>query len=203
MGALVLIAAAACAGSSTATESPTEVATTDTRRYQSQQFLTPVEVTVPAWLPAVPDADEPNFLTWIGRDESFDRAVRFLVPVNVYEPGSAAATSPPDDYLGYLRGQVADGVRLADETTTSVDGMPATIMTATTVASLDGSLGCPAADVPAPDCFGLQTGMTMRIAVIEVDDATLVAWGRTTEGSTDAADVFADFEQMLGSLRFR
>jgi hypothetical protein len=207
IGALVLFAATACAGSSTATEpsiaSPTADSVVGAHVYQSERFVTPLKVTVPAWLPAVPNAEEPNFLTWIGDDASFDRAVRFLVPVNVYQPGSAAATPPPDGYLSYLRGHVRYGAQLADETTTSVDGMPTTIVTATTAASLDGSLGCPAADVPAPDCFGLQSGMALRLAVIEVADKTLVAWARVTEGSADAAEVFADFEQMLVSLQFR
>jgi hypothetical protein len=206
-GALVLLTATACAGAGTATESPTSSLTAgslaDGDRYQSQRFVTPLEVTVPAWLPAVPDTDEPNFLTWIGTDASFDRAVRFLVPVNVYQPGSAAATPPPDDYLSYLRGQVTYGAQLADETRTSVGGMPTTIVTGTTGAPLDGSLGCPAADVPAPDCFGLQPGMALRLAVIDVVDTTVLAWARVTEGSADTAEAFADFEQMLGSLRFR
>ncbi len=203
VGALVLLAATACAGSSTTTESPTADPAADANRYQSRQFVTPFEVTVPAWLSAVPDTDEPNFLTWIGKDASFDRAVRFLVPVNVYRPGSAASTPPPDDFLSYLRSQVTHGAQLADETTTSVDGMPTTIVTGTTGTPLDGSLGCPAADVPAPDCFGLQPGMALRLAVVDVADTTLVAWARVTEGSADAAEVFAGFEQMLGSVRFR
>jgi hypothetical protein len=206
IGALVLLAATACAESGTATETPTASPTADSvaddNRYQSRQFLTPIDVTLPAWLPVAPDADEPNFLSWIGEDASFDRAVRFMLPVNVYQPGSAVAIPPPDDYLSYLRGQVAHGAQLADEITTSVDGMPATIMTATTAASLDGSLGCPAADVSAPDCFGVQPGMALRLAVIDIGDRTLIAWARVTEGSADAAEVFADFEQLLTGLRF-
>ncbi|HEX2361151.1 MAG TPA: hypothetical protein VHI11_03660 [Jiangellaceae bacterium] len=210
---MVLLAATACAGTGTATESPnTEPAAVDSPstepaadagRYDSRRFQPPFEVTVPAWLPLAPSADEQNFLTFIGEDESFDRAVRFLVPVNLYEPGSDTATGPPDDYVEYLHGQSANGARLTDETTTAVDGMATTIMTASTSASLDGSLGCPAAGVSAPDCFGLQRGMTLRIAVIDMPDATLVAWARVTEGSVDTAEVFADFEQMLSSLRFR
>jgi hypothetical protein len=34
-------------------------------------------------------------------------------------------------------------------------------------------------------------------------DATMVAWARVTEGSADAAEVFADFGQMLAGVRFR
>jgi len=198
----MLLAATACAGPSTDNESPNADAVAEANRYQSQQFVTPFEVTVPAWLPAVPDADEPNFLTWIGTDTSFDRAVRFLVPVTVYQPGSDAPTPPPEDYLSHLYGQVAHGANFADERRTSVDGMPTTIMTATTAASLDGSLGCSAPDVPAPDCFGLQAGMELRLAVIDMGGSTVVAWARVTEGSVDAGEVFADFEQMLESIQF-
>jgi hypothetical protein len=68
---------------------------------------------------------------------------------------------------------------------------------------LDGSLGCRAEEVSAPDCFGLRAGLALRLAVIDLGDRTLVAWARVAEDSADAAEVFADFEQMRAGLRLR
>jgi hypothetical protein len=203
IGALVLLAATACGDSSTATEAATDAPVIDNNRYVSEQFAPAVEVTVPAWLSTAPDTDESNFLTWVGTDEHVDRAVRFLLPVEVYEPGSAAATPVPEDYLSYLRSQAAHGARLVDETTTSVDGSLATILTGTTPTTLDKSLGCPAVNTPAPDCFGLHAGLALRLAIIDLGDRTLVVWARVTEDSADAAEVFADFGQMLAGLHLR
>jgi hypothetical protein len=45
--------------------------------------------------------------------------------------------------------------------------------------------------------------MALRLAVIDIADTTLLASARVTERSADAAEAFADFEQMLASLRFR
>lgn len=200
MAALVFVPLTACGGSD---GSPTPPTTTPGARYTSQSFRPALEVTVPEWLPVQPAADQPHFLTWLGEGAMIDRGIRFLVPVTVYEPGSETATPAPDDYLAHLHGQTQHGASLADETTVTVDGRLATIVTATATASLDGSLGCPATDVAATDCFGLQPYLTLRVAVIDVDGVTVVAWARVSEDSADAAEVYADFEQMLASLRFR
>jgi hypothetical protein len=89
------------------------------------------------------------------------------------------------------------------EVTTTIDGHPATIMTATTDTALDGSLGCQNDGMDAADCFGLQPGLALRLAVVDVDGTLLLVWARTIEDSSDRSEVFADFEQMLASLRFR
>jgi len=201
---LVVLMAVACTASRTPYNNPSAGVTSSAgASYLSKAFVPPLEVTVPVWLPREPWADERNFLTWIGDGVWVDRAVRFLVPVNLYGPESFTATAPPDDYLEYLRAQVQHGAHFADDAAMTVGGRPATVMTATTSTNLDGLLGCPADGVPAADCFGLQAGLALRIAVINAGGTTLVAWARAIDGSADAAEEFADFEQMLRSLRFR
>jgi hypothetical protein len=200
-GAVVVFAAACASGSPVSIAGPSESASAG--GYVSKQFARPLEVDVPAWLPAQPTADEPNFLTWTGEGAAVDRAVRFLVPVNLYPPGSTVTASVPDDYLGYLRTQTRHGARLTDQKALTVGGLPATILTAATSTSLDGSLGCPAEGVAAPDCYGLQPGLALRIAIIDVGDTTLLIWARGVDGASDQAREFADFERMLATVYFR
>ena len=131
--------------------------------------------------------------------------MRFLLPVDVYVPGDTEASPPPDDYLTYLLGQSEDGATFSDQSETTVDGLPATLVTATVEDSLDGSLGCPAEDVAADECYGLQPDVTVRMAVIDAGDSTLLAWLRHsgTEEDGDATGEFAAFEDMLASVSFR
>ena len=51
-------------------------------------------------------------------------------------------------------------------------------MTAAVDEALDGSVGCPAEEVEADECYGLQPDRTVRMAVIDTGDATLLAWLR-------------------------
>ena len=131
--------------------------------------------------------------------------MRFLLPVDVYVPGETEATPPPADYLTYLLGQSEDGATFSDQSETTVDGMPATLVTVTVEDSLDGSLGCPAEDVAAEECYGLQPDLTLRMAVIDAGDSTLLAWLRHagTEETGDATGEFAAFEDMLATVSFR
>ncbi len=123
-------------------ESPAESEATDESpaTYVSTSFVAPFEVTPPEWVTPEPAAELPNFVTWEGSE--VDRGIRFLVPLNVYLPGATSPTAPPDDYLAYLLGQSEHGATFEDVVETTVDGRPATVMTATTPSSLDGSLGC-------------------------------------------------------------
>ncbi len=113
--------------------------------------------------------------------------------MDVYAPGDTAASPPPDDYLTYLLGQSEDGATFSDQSETTVDGLPATLVTATVEDSLDGSVGCPAEDVAADECYGLQPEVTVRMAVIDAGDSTLLAWLRHsgTEEDGDATGEFA------------
>jgi hypothetical protein len=181
-----LLATACSAGSADAGPARTPVLTPDASStttpaasgatYASQSFVVPFQVTVPAWLPVKADQDSPNFLTW---DRPELPAVRFLVPVAVYPPGSTTASAPPQDYLSYLLDQAKSGAQFSDQAQTTVGGRPATIVTATTGKPLDGSLGCPEANQTAHDCFGLQPDLSLRLAVVPFDDKVLLIWLRT------------------------
>ena len=205
VGALLLAALGlgACGDSDDGDRADAPTTTAEAATYRSQAFLLPFEVTVADFLPTEAGTDEANFVTWdAGEDEP---AVRFLVPVNVYAPGDADTTAPPADYLAYLLAQSDDGASFSDRSETTVGGFPATLVTANVAETLDGSLGCPAEGVPAGDCFGLQPDLTLRIAVIDADDTTLLAWLRHTgtEVTEDAAAEFTAFEEMLASITFR
>ena len=172
--------------------------------YASKAFVVPFTVTVDASLQAPPHLDSRNLLFWDAADGS-DRKVRFLVPVNLYRPGSPAPEAPPKDYLAYLRGLASQGVKLSNVTKVTVDGHPATLMTATSATDqgFDGSLGCPAVGADqAEGCFGVQPDLILRIAVIPVGNSTLLAWARTNRTFPDPA-FLAMFETMLKSVRFR
>ena len=169
--------------------------------YASTTFLVPFDVTPPGWLGARPHIEQPNFVTWEPPELP---AVRFLVPVNVYQPGDKEASDPPTEYLAYLLGQTSHGAHFTDQATRTIGGLPATLVTATTDSALDGSLGCPATKTPAAECFGLQPDLALRIAILEVHGKPLLIWLRLAKNA-DAADTtarIAAFEHMLSGLRF-
>ena len=165
--------------------------------YASTSFTVPFDVTVPAWLGPVPTIEQPRFVTW--ESPSADRAVRFLVPVNVYPPGGSGPVPPPADYVDYLLAQAAHGAHFTDEAHTTVGGKPTTIVTATVDDGLDGSLGCPDTDVAAADCFGLQPELALRIAVIDTGDTPLLIWLRGKAGTATDNESFAN---LLSTVRF-
>jgi hypothetical protein len=202
----VALALGAC-GSDSEDAAPADATTTTAPQgasYSTEAFVLPFDVTVPAMFPTEATTDTANFVTWETASED-DPAVRFLVPVNVFVPGDTEPTQPPADYLTYLLGQSEDGATFSDQDETTVDGYPATLVTAGVTDSLDGSLGCPAEDVAADECYGLQPEWTLRMAVIDTGDTTLLAWLRHTgtAESGDATGEFRAFEDMLASLSFR
>jgi hypothetical protein len=163
--------------------------------------VVPFDVTPPSWLAAKPVTEQPHFVTWDAPDLP---AVRFLAPVSVYGPGEHDDAAVPTDYLPYLLDQASHGAHFSDQTTTSVGGQPATLLTATTRTSLDGSLGCPTVRTPAADCFGLQPQVALRLAVIKVHGETVLVWLRTpaTAPASDTRARVDEFERMLAGLRF-
>jgi hypothetical protein len=185
--------------STTARAATTSIAATQpASQYATKQFIVPLDVEVPGWLPPAPSVDDANFVTWEASDA--ERAVRVLVPVSVYEPGSAVAVAPPHDYLTYLLGQVDHGAHFADITKTTIGGKPATVVTATTDTSLDGSIGCSENDEAAPDCFGFQPDLSLRIAVVDTGEHTLLIWLRSAAGNPSAD--LSSFTTMLASVHF-
>ena len=173
--------------------------------YASKRFVVPFDVAPPSWLNTTPDVEQPNFVTWEAADAPESPAVRFLMPVSVYRPGERGTTTPPEDYLGYLLSQSKFGAHFTDQTERTVGEQQATVVTATVDDSLEGSLGCPAADTPVGDCFSLQPDFSLRIAVLKVKNKTLLIWLRTST-DMDPVEMKAKtqaFEDMLASVRFR
>ena len=198
------LALGACGGESKDAEAVNANSTTAPQggSDSTQAFIMPFDVMVPDLLPTEATTDTANFVTWETGTQGAP-AVRFLLPVDVYVPGDTEASPPPDDYRptcsarvrtgDVLRSIRNDGRRVASHT-----------VTATVEDNLDGSFGCPAEDVAADECYGLQPEVTVRMAVIDAGDSTLLAWLRHsgTEEDGDATGEFAAFEDMLASVSF-
>jgi hypothetical protein len=210
IAALALLAVGGCSsGGSTSGPAKASASSPVGQRYASKAFAVPLTITVPAsFFKAQPNSDTSSFLTWFtGSTENEGRfhKVRFLLPVSLYRPGQTAPEKPPKDYLTYLRGLSRQGLTLADEKKIPVDGHSAALMTGTTEHALDGSMGCPQAEVvlAAEDCYGPQPEGVIRIAVINVSGRTLVSWASINKGASDESAFFAEFEAMLKSIKFR
>jgi hypothetical protein len=170
--------------------------------YSTRTFGTPIEFSAPAFVPSEPSDESDHFMTWVADDESV--AIRFLQPVVVYAPGSSTTSAVPTDYIAYLLGQADHGATFADRADTTVDGHKATVLTATTGRSIDGSLGCPETGMTAEDCFGLQPEFYMRLAVVTTDAGPLLIWLRSAaDAPADIAAAKDRFEQVLAGVRFR
>lgn len=150
--------------------------------YHSKTFVVPFDVIPPAWQPTAPPVEQPNFVTW----KSVKHAVRFLVPVGVYFPDLSTSSPTPPDYLAYLMEQSAHGAQFTSVSKTTVGDRAATLVTATTIRSLDGSLGCQKPGMAAGDCFGLQPDLSLRIAVVDLGGKTLLIWDRTEQSASDS-----------------
>jgi hypothetical protein len=212
---LVLLALlTACSGSSSGSSSgassgpssdpPSSTPAAATPPYSTVSFQPALTVEPPSWLPPEPSADEPHFLTWTGTGADVDRAVRFLSPIGVYDPAHPKKLGPvPTDFARYVEGLAAYGADISAPTTTTVDGHPATVFTASTSTALSGSLGCPERDPDPEDCYGIQVFAQMHLAVIDVDGTVVLAWARVVPGSPDAEHDFTAFDGLLGTVTFR
>jgi hypothetical protein len=171
--------------------------------YATHKFLIPFSVKPPPWRHAPADTDESNFVTWTSDDQT--QFIRFLLPTQVYPPGSSHPSPPPIDYLTYLMNQRGMGAQLTNVTKTTVGGRPATELTATTKRSLDGSLGCEKPVELAKDCYGLQPDFILRIAVVPLRGRTLLIWLRNdlSANSTARTTSTKTFETLLTTVRFR
>ena len=102
-----------------------------------------------------------------------------------------------------MLGQTANGGHFAERADTTVDGRPATVLTATTSQSLDGSLGCPDTGISAADCFGLQPEVIARLAVITTDHGPLLIWLRNSvDKNPDMTAETERFAQFLAGVHF-
>lgn len=188
----------ACAGNDESPVPPSASAPSPAH-FTSQAFSVPLTVTLPASLKSRATEDTKNLISW--GTVTGQNGVRFLLPVVVYHPDSTTPQPTPTDYPSYLARLVGAGATFVDKTTTTVAGKEATLVTGTTTRSLDGTLGCPAATTPAAVCFGLQPEAALRIAVVDLNGKTLVAWARAQQDDANASKFFAEFEAMLRSLQ--
>jgi hypothetical protein len=106
--AVALVAVSGCGGGGDATSSTPTTATTPAasaggQTHSSKAFVLPLTVTVDAGLKSPPSPDSPNLLSWDAA-ASEENKVRFMVPVELYRPGSSTPEAPPKDYLTYLQG---------------------------------------------------------------------------------------------------
>ena len=182
--------------------------------YSTKAFNTPLTVTVPTLFGAKPVTDDKHLLTWVGQN---DTRIRFFLPASVYpyiytrQKRTAYPTpiDPPRDYVQYLMKHARLGVKIDDVVKTRVGGRSATLMSVAlpqpswaTEEGLDGSLGCPEKGMePSEECFGIQLGGPIRLAVINVNGNTLLAWAGTSEKA--GPSIAKTFDQVLRTVRFR
>jgi len=206
--ALVTLGLAGCSSTDSAVSAPSSAESSTT--YTTQQFVVPFTVSVdPTVLQTSPAVDSEH-LVYFDAVEG-ERKMRFLLPAATYPPGTSTPVDPSADFLAYLRDQAANGITLTDEKTTTVGGHPATLVSTSSDGSrpegfYDASLGCVSRDEPRDSedgCFGLQPDLPLRLAVIDVDGTTLLAWARPDEDAATSEDEFRQhFEEMLGTLEF-
>lgn len=197
----IILALVGCAGTGggAGTSAPTASPTSGSRTYSSTSFLTPFDVTLPAWLPRTPTTSHSNFVTWEASDGI--RKVRVLEPVAVYLPGKTTSSAVPADFTVYLLGLAGSGALITDTETTTVAGHPAVIMTIAGPTALDGVLGCEKAAETASDCFGVQPELSLRLASIDVSGTPLLVWLRTDANYAGNPAAGLSFATMLASLK--
>jgi hypothetical protein len=212
--AVALAAVSGCGGGdgttiSTPTTSATAMSSPGGQTYATTAFVLPLTITVDPALKTPPSLDSRNLLSW-DATASDDNKVRFLVPVELYRPGSSKPEAPPEDYLTYLRGFAKANAQMSNLDKVTVDGHAAALMDLTwdtdaghPEGHFDGALGCPAAGAERGDgCFGPQPDLVLRLAVVDVGDTTLLAWARMSRQNPDRSFA-AVFERMLTTIRFR
>ena len=166
--------------------------------YVSHSFAVPFSLRIPSWLPSHPGAEQTTFVSWDANDGV--RKVRVMAPVSVYRPSATTASALPKDFTKYFLGLRSQGVQFADETTTTIGGHPATLVTATTSKPLDGVFGCPTDHLAAGDCFGFQPELVLRMAVVDVSGRPLIVWLREDADPKPAPDTVKPFAALLSGL---
>lgn len=179
-------------GPATATSSPSAVT------FASQSFVVPFSLRVPSWLPARPGTEQTTFVSWDANDGA--RKVRLMAPVSIYRPDATSASALPKNFTKYFLGLRSQGVTFADESTTTIGGHPATVVTATTSTSMDGVFGCPTDHLAAADCFGFQPDLVLRMAVIDDAGRPLLFWLREDADPKPAPDTVEPLAELLSGL---
>ena len=86
--------AATPSGSSKSTAAASPAGAPQGPMYSSKRFVVPFDTATPTWKPGPPSQEQSNFVTWVAPDDS--QAIRFLVPITVYKPGTTTELSAPD-----------------------------------------------------------------------------------------------------------
>ncbi|BCJ46755.1 hypothetical protein GCM10010168_37230 [Actinoplanes ianthinogenes] len=196
--AIALLAVTAATGCGN--DTPDASSSAPAGAYSTITFIVPLTV-VPAPGLKSPPLESARTLTWTSAATADDK-VSFLAPVAVYPSGSTTASIPPDQLAQYLETLKAAGVTVADKTSITVGGRPATLMTVTTTGSLSDAFGCPQGADPAAGCFGPLPASLLRLAVVTTTSGTMLAWARVPSAGPDPA-FFTAFEEMLGTVQFR
>ena len=169
--------------------------------YSTKLLDPPLDFDLPSFLDTTPGDEGAAFVTWGSPDGSV--AVRVLRPVVVYAPGATTTSPVPAEYVKYLIGQADHGAHFVDRVETKVDGHDASVLTATTGQSIDGSLGCPGTGIDADKCFGLQPEFSLRMAVITTDKGPLLIWLRSrSDATSDLAAATERFDSFLRGVHF-
>jgi hypothetical protein len=130
--AVAIAAVSGCGGGggtaiSTPTTSATAMSSPGGETYASEAFVLPLTITVDPALKTPPSLDSRNLLSWDAA-ASNDNKVRFLVPVELYRPGSSKPEAPPEDYLTYLRGFTKANAQMSNLDKVTIDGRAATLI---------------------------------------------------------------------------
>ena len=165
--------------------------------YSTKLLDPPLDLDLPSFLDATPGDEGAAFVTWGSPDGSV--AVRVLGRSSSTQRARRRRSPVPSDYVKYLLGQADHGAHFVGRVETKVDGHAATVLTATTDKSIDGSLGCPGTGIAADKCFGLQPEFSLRIAVVTTDKGPLLIWLRSNSDTT--ADLSAATERFDAFLR--
>lgn len=189
--------------------------------YSSENFPFPFRVTLPAWTASsstVYGSDKTE-LFWNQSDCSLDSRppqpcaddedfkIRVLAPQWVARPAEAPTVSAaPDyaDYVAYLHEMAVDGyLDISDETTTSVDGRAATVLTLSGMTDQPGAIACVSQYAARRDCgWGLLPGLAWRLAVLDQPQQVVLVWLRVNEDRADRAEALADLDQLLTTWRW-
>jgi hypothetical protein len=103
----------------------------------------------------------------------------------------------------YLRSLRRAGASIGNVKATAVARRRVTLMTITTRRALVDALGCQTRAASPAECYGLQTELALRVAVIAVRGRTIVSWARAAVSSPTRAKFFADYDAMIAHLTFR
>ncbi len=202
LGSVVVACGSTASSSTAATGGAASAGSTGGLSYTTARFGIPLSVVVAPGLGSAPTDDTPGLLSWTAAVVDNNR-IQFLIPAEVYPPDATAPTPPPADFLGYVQGLAGKGAIYTDMTTTAVDGVPVTLLTAKTSRSLDGSLGCPTIGADQGEgCFGLQPEYALRMAVMDIGGKPLLAWARSDANIPDTA-FLTSFEDMLKTVDFK